>query len=474
MVEDIRRLVERLDFDATFTSTAFLLLLLPLALAGYWAVPSRRWKRGWLVMMSLAFYAMWDVRFVGLLLACALWDFVIALRIGAAQGAVRKRWLLASIALNLGTLAFFKYAMFGAEAARSILALLGIPVVLPYFHIVLPVGLSFYTFQTLSYTIDVYRSEVEPTRDVVKYLAFVSLFPQLVAGPIVRYQEMDAQLDALPRRLPRAALALGVGLFVVGMFKKLAIADALAPHVEAALVASDPTLAGAWIGAAGFAVQLYFDFSGYSDMALGLGALMAFSLPENFRSPYQALDISDHWRRWHMTLSRFLRDYVYVPLGGNRAGPRRTLINMFLVMVLAGLWHGAAWTMVAWGALHGVLLILHRSTKDQWARLPAAVRRSATLLIVVLGLVLFRAADFASAGRTYANLVDWDHLAHGRELLVLPIVLGLLLALATLPRRLEWRSLHTTRDGLLVGALVAILCVLLLAQPESPYLYYQF
>ena len=474
VVDAVASFLDGLVFEATFTSTGFLVLLLPLTLGGYWAVPRVRWKHAWLVLMSLVFYSLWDARFVALLLACALWDFLIAHRIAVSEGAARRRWLGASVALNLGALGFFKYAMFGAETARSLLSLLGVPGELPYFHVVLPVGISFYVFQTLSYAIDVYRREVTPTRDLLKYLAFVSLFPQLVAGPIVRYKEMDAQLDKLPRALPPGMLMLGVGMLAFGMFKKLALADPLAPHVDAAWAAEQMTMTRAWIAAAGHTAQIYLDFSGYSDMAIGLGALLGFTFPENFRAPFHARDPRDHWRRWHVTLSRFLRDYVYHPRGGNRKGEGRTYVNLFLVMLLCGLWHGAAWTFVLWGAYHGALLLLHRATRDAWARMHEGLQRGLTLLLIVLGFVLFRAVDLGGAARVYAHLLDWGSLAVGQELFVLAVVLGLLLALATLPRRLAWRTLHTRRDGVLVGALLVLVLMALLSGGESPYLYYQF
>ena len=480
-VAGVQDAVHAWGFDAGFNNYAFILLFLPIVLAGYWAVPGRRWKLGWLVAMSLLFYSFWDVRFVWLLVLASLLDFVIALRMSRLpEKRDRRRWLVASIVLNLATLAFFKYAMFAADNLRSIFGVLGVPVELPYFYIVLPVGISFYTFQTMSYTIDVYRGEVPASRDFLKFLAFVTLFPQLVAGPIIRYRDLSGQLDDLPRRPTQALLAMGVAFFAIGLFKKMAIADTVASLTAPYWAdTSGLTMMEAWMAALGYTIQLYFDFSGYSDMALGLGALLGFRFPFNFRAPYQALNPSDFWRRWHVSLSSFLRDYLYIPLGGNRKGPTRAQVNMLLVMLLGGLWHGAAWTFVLWGLYHGLLLAAYSRVKDPWDRMPVLLQRVATLLLVVVGWVMFRATSLGQAFDVYAAMVDVSTFRLGA--LASPVLLGLvaILAFAMVARpladwgRREESVLYTARGGAAVAGLM-VAALVLLSIGSSPFLYYQF
>ena len=386
----IRTLFTDYPHGALFNTYGFLLVFLPACLVGYWAVRSRTWKLAWLTAASFVFYSFYDVRFTGLLVAAAVVDFVVAQRLEGSEGRVRTRWLVLSIVFNLGLLGVFKYAVFAAATARSIFDVLGLPIQIPGFSIALPVGISFFTFKTMSYTIDVYRREVPATRNLLKYLAFVSLFPELVAGPIVRYSVMDRQMDTIPERLDPSYRITGISLLTLGLAKKVLIADSIAQVVDPIWQhAGTLTSVEAWTGALGYTFQLYFDFSGYSDMAIGLAALLGFNFPINFRAPYQARNPSDFWGRWHITLSTFLRDYLYIPLGGNRCSPLRVRFNLMVVMLLGGLWHGAAWTFVLWGAYHGLLLVLYQTCAPWWDRRWVWMQRVATFLLVVFGWVLF-------------------------------------------------------------------------------------
>jgi alginate O-acetyltransferase complex protein AlgI len=459
--------------DALFNTRCFVLGFLPIVLVGYWLIPGRRWKQAWLMVAGFVFYSFWDVRFTFLLLAAAAVDYFVARKLEASQKD-RKAWLVVSILFNLGLLAFFKYAMFVADNARSLQSLLGIPGELPYFSIVLPVGISFFTFKTMSYTIDVYRGEVKATRDFVKYLCFISMFPELVAGPIIRYRDMDQQLDAIPR-WPRARFfGVGLTLFAIGLAKKVLVADTIAAEVDPLWAdTASLTFAAGWAAAVGYTLQLYFDFSGYSDMALGLAAMLSFRFPINFRAPYQALNPSDFWRRWHISLSSWLRDYLYIPLGGNRKGPGRTMVNLFIVMLLGGLWHGANWTFVIWGAYHGLLLAIYQKTSGGWDAMPKAVQRLLMLFLAIVGWVIFRAPGLGVAAQVYSAMFGLQGL--DLEGVGVPLGMGLLAALAftmLVKPSVEQPLKPTWPRAAAVGALLALSIVWM--SRESPFLYYQF
>ncbi|HLE97128.1 MAG TPA: MBOAT family O-acyltransferase [Candidatus Thermoplasmatota archaeon] len=462
-----------MDCDARFNTYCFLLAFLPIVLAAYWIVPSRRWKHLLLAVAGIVFYGFWDVRFAALLVAAAVVDFFVAQRIA---GSARKRlWLGVSLAFNLGVLAVFKYAVFAVESARSLFDVFGVPAELPYFSIVLPVGISFFTFKTLSYTIDVYRGEVAATRDFPKYLAFICLFPDLVAGPILRYADMSRQLDDIPRRPDRAMFALGVTAMSVGLFKKVVVADTIARYVDPLWTATATlTTLEAWAAAFGYGLQLYFDFSAYSDMAIGLGAMLALRFPVNFRAPYQALNPSDFWRRWHVSLSSWLRDYLYIPLGGNRKGGRRTYVNLLLVMFLGGLWHGAAWTFVAWGMLHGLYLVLYRAMGKTWDAAPVLVQRAVMLALVMAAWVPFRAVDFATAGHVYAAMAGTNGFGSFAATGWLVAGLAAVLAFAIAAKPLVDQHFDARRRVAVAAATLLVVSIVMLDFGDSPFLYYQF
>lgn len=385
-----------------FTSPVFLLFFAVVFLVC--RVAPWNLRKAFLLAASLAFYAAWNPPFVLLLLGSVVLDYGLGLAMGRTERpGPRKALLVLSLCGNLGVLAAFKYANFLSENFIALANAAGWQVSLMPWNIVLPVGISFYTFQTLSYTIDVYRKQIPVERNLLDFALFVTFFPQLVAGPIVRASEFLPQLKQ-PRTASSAQVAWGGLLFIVGLFKKAWLADyVFQPVVERYFeAATHPSWWQAWLATYSFAGQIYCDFSGYSDMAIGIALALGFLLPENFRSPYGALGFSDFWRRWHISLSSWLRDYLYIPLGGNRRGQIRTRVNLALTMLLGGLWHGAAWTFVIWGGWHGMLLGLERATRKwipAWlkGRAGRVLGMVATFHAVCLGWVFFRAESLDHA-----------------------------------------------------------------------------
>ncbi|MCZ6698119.1 MAG: MBOAT family protein [Planctomycetota bacterium] len=329
--------------------------------SAYWALPSRRGRHVFLLLASYAFYMSWDVWLVGLIAGSTLLDYCVGRALEVAERRRRRQALLVlSIAGNLGILCAFKYADFFIVSLRELIRAAGVQSNLDTLGFILPIGISFYTFQTLSYTIDVYRRRIEPTRNVLEFALFVAFFPQLVAGPIVKAREFLPQL-AERKRFEWRRLESGIVLFMVGLTKKILIADNLAMLVDP--VFADPqsfVTRDLWIAMFCYGGQIYCDFSGYSDMAIAIAGVLGYDLPRNFASPYLAVGLSDFWRRWHISLSTWLRDYLYIPLGGSRLGRLLTYRNLMITMLLGGLWHGASWTFVVWGGLHGAALVVCR------------------------------------------------------------------------------------------------------------------
>ncbi len=374
-----------------FTTQLFLLIFLPLTAIAYHLADTRRARLWVLLLSSLVFYSWWDVRFLPLLIVTGLvnWSVAQAFRRRPHDGLI---W--AGVVFNLGVLAVFKYTNF---LAASVLELFGEPFT-PW-SIVLPLGVSFFTFQQVSYLLDVRRGQAADY-DFLDFACYVCFFPHLIAGPIIRHHELIPQFAQLvSKHIDRELIARGLVLFVLGLIKKVWLADQLAPFADAGFAHTAPSVAMAWQAALAYSLQLYFDFSGYSDMALGLAGMFGLSLPINFDAPYRAVSIRDFWRRWHMTLSRFLRDYLYIPLGGSRAGPIRAYAAALGTMLLCGLWHGAGWTFIAWGGLHGVAVCCNRWWMARGYRLPAVLGWALTMLFVIDGWVLFRADDFHAAAR---------------------------------------------------------------------------
>jgi len=405
-----------------FISATYLIFLVATFIA-YWQLGTRKKQNVLLAACSYFFYAWWDPRFCSLMLASTLIDFWCAQRIDATEGRDRKSYLIISLGCNLCLLLFFKYFNFFQTSLIDSVHLLGIQLEPLTLSIILPVGISFYTFQTISYSIDVYRRELKPTRSLTDYMVYVSFFPQLVAGPIERGARMLPQVTS-PREYKQEDVMLGLQQIVWGFFKKTAIASNLAPLVES-IFNDIPSQSGIeiWLGAFCFALQIYCDFSGYSDIAIGSARLFGIRLMQNFRCPYFSQSIREFWRRWHISLSTWFRDYVFIPLGGSRRSTLRTSFNLFVVFVISGLWHGASWNFVIWGAIHGIVLVVENlfATKSRknatevpggetlLPSLPTILRMTIIFLIVLVAWVFFRVSDFNDALVCITKMfTDWS------------------------------------------------------------------
>jgi D-alanyl-lipoteichoic acid acyltransferase DltB (MBOAT superfamily) len=405
-----------------FNSYPFILLFLPAVLAGYFWLGRRSNLAPviWLALASLAFYAIAFNYGVGYLL--------IAAELAPVQ---RKAALALGVVGDLLVLGIFKYAGFVAE---NINALAGTHVAV---HILLPVGISFYTFTQIAFLVDAYRGQVARYA-LPHYALFVTYFPHLIAGPILHHKDMIPQFERKETKYPDAHLILcGIVIFAIGLFKKTCLADGIQPLVALAFEARSPSFDQAWCGALAYTFQLYFDFSGYSDMAIGISLMFGIFLPLNFNSPYKAVSIIDFWRRWHMTLSEFLRDYLYIPLGGNRHGRVLRYVNLMITMLLGGLWHGAAWTFVAWGALHGVYLCINHAwshfgpkAPPRFAPLADTAGAALTFLAVVIAWIFFRAPDMPTALSVLSKMADPSNIAFGRVEMVYALFVGVYAALA--------------------------------------------
>jgi alginate O-acetyltransferase complex protein AlgI len=464
-----------------FSSLEFLILFLPLTLAVALRLRGQPLLR-WIALTSVVFYAFaghwW---FIVPMLVTTVVDYWVAIVIARTRARGRRRALLAiSLAGNLGLLAYFKYAGLFARTIEAGAVTLGLPPLLHvtrWFDVILPAGISFYTFQTLSYIIDVWRGTAPAERNFVRFAGFVSFFPHLVAGPLTRHHQLIPQLARIAETGIDPRWRAGILLFCVGLCKKVLLADRLGNLVDPLLAPPmELDAARAWLALGGYALQIYFDFSGYSDMAIGLGRLFGIELPQNFNSPYKATSPSDFWRRWHMTLSAWLRDYLYITLGGNRCSPARRRVNLMVTMILGGLWHGANWTFAAWGTWHGLMLVMHQANAERWAHLPAVWQRNVTLLLMTLGWVFFRAETFSQAAHWFAALGGFGVGAgpwttEATALLAL-VVLGLLIA------RLAPNSMELPLDRLpalpQAGLAAATATALVLMNYSSKFLYFQF
>jgi alginate O-acetyltransferase complex protein AlgI len=464
-----------------FNSYVFILLFLPLVLAAWWLLaPWSQVRLGFLVASSYVFYGWWHWEFTLLLLASTLVDYYVGIGIDRSRTKSTKRWLLGlSLVSNLGMLAYFKYCGFFAESMNQLLDALRFGTMMNVPDIILPVGISFYTFQTLTYSIDLYRGDVKPARSFLHFAAYVSMFPQLIAGPIVRYSDVENQMQELGKWPDWNQQCQGLWFFVVGMSQKILIADSVA-RVATPLLATPETLQfiTGWAALLAYTMQLYFDFAGYSNMAIGLGMMLGFSFPQNFDSPYQATSIQSFWRRWHMTLSSFLRDYLYIPLGGNRFGKFISYRNLIVVMFLGGFWHGAGWTFILWGLLHGCLLVLNGLYRDHIGiAVPKPIAIAFTFLCVMLGWVLFRSTDVNMAMIWYRAILGWNGIERDLSVDTLATLGFATTVLASLfcwfaPNTWNYRpklSLGTA----IVLSLVFVFCVMRF-DAESPFLYFQF
>ena len=490
-----------------FTSPLFLFAFLPLFLLLYYPASSRT-KITIILLGSWIFYGFWRIDFLGLLIGVSVlnwfggylltrnrsWD--TGQKESQRKQPISDRLLVSVVVvLNLSILGYFKYANFGVQAMNQLLENLGLSP-LGASQVILPVGISFYIFQAMSYTIVVYRNDAPAALSFPRLGAYIALFPQLIAGPIVRYKDLAHQLSqphVSPGRTKR-----GIRRFIIGFAKKVLIADSLAPMVEGAFQLSHPALGDAWLGVGAYGVQLYLDFAAYSDMAIGLGLMLGFRFRENFRMPYHAKSITEFWQRWHISLSTWLRDYLYIPLGGNRVSPNRTLLNLFLVMTLGGLWHGAAWNFILWGMWHGWMLLTERSSPETFSTTNAPsfkilVLQLRTLLVVFVGWALFRATTLTGALRMIGGMLGaygtggaflspayaWQVDAFSLAMLILGIAYisvegstGILSASGNVPLGKHWSFGLAHRY--LPGLLFVLAIMKLLADNYSPFLYFQF
>ena len=382
-----------------FSSYLFIFFFLPLALLGYYAAP-RKLRHLTLTIFSYIFYGWANPWFCLLMLFNTSVDYTNG-RLMGAYPAQKKLFVTISIVCDLAILGFFKYFNFGLDNYNAAMAAMGIPKAqyLGFFRVVLPLGISFYTFQSMSYVIDVYRGDAKVVTNFIDYACYVSMFPQLVAGPIIRFQDVADQLRE--RTLTWEKFARGTSFFMLGMAKKVLLANPCGKIADTTFNTGDLSCFDAWYGAVAYAFQIYFDFSGYSDMAIGLGLMLGFVFAKNFDSPYRSKSITEFWRRWHLSLSTWLRDYLYIPLGGNRKGSVRTYINLALVMLLGGLWHGASWNFLIWGGIHGGYLAFERAQGKEsiYHKLPALLQIVITFFIVLIAWVFFRADTLPDAAQ---------------------------------------------------------------------------
>lgn len=458
-----------------FSSIIFLCFFLPAVLALYYLAP-RRARNAVLLLSSLVFYAWGEPVYLFLMLFTIALNYVCGLCIAAQRARERsaKPALIGAVVLNLGLLAWFKYAGFLARSLRLLPGLGALPIP----AVALPIGISFYIFQSLSYTIDVYRGVVPAQRDLLRFGTYVSMFPQLIAGPIVRYKDVAAQLEQ--REETPAQFASGVLLFVIGLSKKLLLANPMGALWES--LQTQPGTLSAWVGMFAYTLQIYFDFSGYSDMAIGLGRLFGFEFLRNFDYPYIARSVTEFWRRWHISLSTWFREYVYIPLGGNRRGRGRQLLNLLIVWLLTGLWHGASWNFVFWGLYYALLLILEKLLVGRFpGRLPRLLQHLLLLLAVSLGWMLFyfesTPALFAFLARLFTPAPSGVSAVH-LLLAYLPLLCLAILAATPLPCRLARRALARPALRWLrvaAPALLMLLCLAALAtQSYNPFIYFRF
>lgn len=483
------------DGDMVFSSYLFLFFFLPLFLLSYFFTP-RRAKNLVALLWSYLFYAWGAPRIFPLFVGSCLLDYILGrmIEVQERRPGNRRALLLLSLVFNLGALAYYKYSGFFVTQCNEALRLFGLSG-LHWSAVALPVGISFFTFHKISYIVDVYRGTVRASRSFIDYSLYIALFPQLIAGPIIRYHDVNSQLTSRTHSLSDAFE--GTCRFCIGLAKKVLIADAMgavANHVFA-LSPDKLTTGYAWLGSVAYAYQIYFDFSGYSDMAIGLGRIMGFHFLENFDRPYISQNFTEFWRRWHISLSRWMRDYLYVPLGGNRGSPLRTYCNLWLVFLFSGLWHGANWTFVAWGLYHGFFLVCDKLFWLEYARrLSRVTTTMLTFLLVLCGWVLFRSDSFHEAWLHLSRMwnpfsqaaapvyVPYGTIIHHRGIFILG--LATLICFAPAFRCAEtglcWLRANATPSQRAIGRFVLALTCFLLSIIElsttnySPFIYYRF
>lgn len=459
-----------------FSSIPFLYYFLPMVLAVYFLAP-RKAKNTVLLVSSLIFYGWGEPKLLFLMVFTIVLFYFCGLAIGARPSARwKKAWLLVSVVISLALLGIFKYADFFIGSFNTLTGLS-----IPLLRLTLPVGISFYTFQSLSYTIDVYRGSVPPQKNLLSFGAYVSMFPQLIAGPIVRYADIDRELEE--RTHSWEGFSLGMGRFLVGLGKKVILADNFALLMKLFRESDEKSVLFYWLYAVAFTLNIYFDFSGYSDMAIGLGRMFGFHFPENFNYPYLSKSITEFWRRWHMTLGSWFRDYVYIPMGGNRVRRGRWVWNILTVWMLTGLWHGAAWNFVLWGLFFGIFLMI-----EKWVpglqKLPNALRHGYVMLAVIFSFVLFNANSLSQAAGDMAGMLGLEGLPlisapavyylKSYGLLFLLGILGATPLVKTLARKAADTKAAWVLEPLVLAALLLVCTAYLVDGSFSPFLYFRF
>jgi alginate O-acetyltransferase complex protein AlgI len=482
-----------------FSSPIFVFLFLPVVLGLHYVVPMK-WRNSLLLLASLVFYAWGETKFIFVLLLSILFNHVCGRIIYASGKTTRAKLILAmAVSVNLAVLATFKYGGFLiSDVVNPILSLLGSRPLAPWL-VPLPIGISFFTFHALSYLIDIYRSAAQAQRSLGTTALYITLFPQLIAGPIIRYKDIAAQF--IQRSVSLDDFYIGVRRFAIGLGKKMLIANSVAITADQifGLPANQLTTPIAWLGVTCYTLQIYFDFSGYSDMAIGLARMFGFRFLENFNYPYISESIQEFWRRWHISLSNWFRDYLYIPLGGSRVSNRRTYANLVIVFFLCGLWHGASWTFVFWGMWHGLFLVLERlGLGSLVARQPKPVRHIYTMLVVMVGWVFFRAETFAHAGSILAAMFGFAAQTAGQISVLGYLSPGLMVALligmiSSAPFFLRWtggqeavsaaeparpaskrRLLGAVLENAAIVAVLVLSLVQVAADTYNPFIYFRF
>ena len=470
----------------TFSSLTFTTLFFPAVLILYFICTDLRWRNGVLLVASLIFYSWGEPIWVLAMIGSTAINYVAAMLIDRASSpGLRKTALVVGAAASLAVLFYFKYAAF---LVNSVTSLFGVSFSIPVLE--LPIGISFYTFQVLTYTVDVYRGKSPVQRDPFKLMLYVSCFPQLIAGPIVQYSDVAVMLDE--RESTLEGFTEGMKRFAVGLSKKVLLANVCGLIIEelpSAAGASGISVLAAWYISVLYSLQLYFDFSGYSDMAIGMGRIFGFTYKENFNYPYISKSASEFWHRWHISLGSFFRDYVYIPLGGNRRGRARTALNLAIVWALTGLWHGASWNFVIWGLYYGVLIILEKLVlADFREKLPGAAQHIAALLLIVVGWTVFYYTDMGCLGKHLgamfgigaAGLSDPVTMAVIRKYTVLPLIAAIA-SLPILPRLKAWLGKHEKLEGaadivslVCLTALMLLSMIFIVGQSYNPFIYFRF
>ena len=482
-------ILKKFNDSMVFSSALFLCLFLPIFLLIYELTP-KNLKNTWILLASLVFFSWGAPKFVFVLVFVTIFDFFLVRKLHEShQPHVKKFWLVLSLCMNVGMLAYFKYANFFVDNVNSILQHIGIQPI-QWLKVALPIGISFFTFQSLTYAVDVYRGVHQPLKRVRDYLLFITIFPQMIAGPIVRYNAIADQIEE--RKETYDDKLFGLIRFCIGLGKKVFIANTLGKHADFVFENGfmQLTTPEAWIGIAAYTLQIYFDFSGYSDMAIGLGRMMGFTFPENFDSPYTSHSITEFWRRWHITLGSWMRDYLYIPLGGNRVSKQRLYFNLWFVFVISGLWHGASWNFVIWGAYHGLFLILERLFLLRWLqKIPSWIQIIYTLLTVMIGWVFFRLEHLNDALHYIQRLFSFSSFSitqHYTPEMISMFIAGIFFALLTLTspgKKWEQHFYHPLSvmkmSWLGIYLPVAILFFIvalssIIAQGFNPFIYFRF